>query len=99
MRSGQGEVEPSGCGPGGFCVALGRRYYLASVLWYQVVARSSDPHILAQAALRLLEQPTLRHRLGQQAREHVRRHFTSEQFARAVEAVFDELLCNLASEQ
>jgi len=35
--------SPRSAVPGGFCVAVGRRYYLALVLWYQVVARSLVP--------------------------------------------------------
>jgi glycosyltransferase involved in cell wall biosynthesis len=56
-----------------------------------LVARA-DPRLLAAAARQLLGQPELRRQLGQQAREHVRRHFAAERFARGMEAVFAEAI-------
>jgi len=47
---------------------------------------------LADAITRLLEDDALRHRLGESARRRVSRHFTRQRMARAVLALYDEIL-------
>jgi glycosyltransferase involved in cell wall biosynthesis len=48
-----------------------------------------DGGALARAALRLLDEPPLRDRIGQEARARVERHFTWDLLARQAEAAYD----------
>ncbi|MEA3407267.1 MAG: glycosyltransferase [Chloroflexota bacterium] len=51
-----------------------------------------DPDALAQAILRLLRDPDLRHRMGQAGRARVAEHFSVEQMVRKTEALYERLL-------
>ncbi|MFO7536104.1 MAG: glycosyltransferase [Kiritimatiellia bacterium] len=56
--------------------------------------RAETPHILAEAAIRLLRFPALRHRLGSAAAKTVRRTHSPEAFDRPFNAALDRLLTN-----
>jgi glycosyltransferase involved in cell wall biosynthesis len=51
-----------------------------------------NPEALADAILRLLRDPELRHRMGQAGQERVRRHFSVDQMVRRTEVLYEELL-------
>ncbi len=50
-----------------------------------------DPEALAQALIRLLRNPELRHTLGQQARRHYLRHFSTESVGRRLADLYHRL--------
>lgn len=52
----------------------------------------ADADALADAMNRLLEDEALRHRLGEAARHYVSEHFTRQKMARAVLALYEEVL-------
>lgn len=56
-----------------------------------------DPDALAQAITRLLNDPDLRHAMGQAGRERVEKHFSVEQMVRQTEALYEELLSDRTS--
>jgi glycosyltransferase involved in cell wall biosynthesis len=51
-----------------------------------------NPDALSEAILRLLQDPDLRHRMGQAGRERVRERFSLEQMIRKTEALYERLL-------
>lgn len=55
-------------------------------------APPGDPHALAEAVNALLDDATMRDRMGRTARERVRTEFTMEQIARREFEVFEELM-------
>lgn len=57
-----------------------------------ILVERSDPLLLARGVLTLLDRPELRLQFGRQAREHVRRQFSNERFARGMEGVLNEVL-------
>jgi len=57
-----------------------------------LLVERSEPRLLAEAALQLLNQPALRNQMSRQAQNHVRTNFTSKQYTRRMESIFDELL-------
>jgi glycosyltransferase involved in cell wall biosynthesis len=54
-----------------------------------------DPQALAKALQRLLDDPELRHRMGQLGREKALREFTLDRMLRETEKVYEEVLGNL----
>jgi glycosyltransferase involved in cell wall biosynthesis len=57
-----------------------------------ILLENGSPAELIDALRRLVEDPSLRERLGRRAAEHARERFDAERNARAVEAIYDELL-------
>ncbi|MEA3308129.1 MAG: glycosyltransferase, partial [Chloroflexota bacterium] len=51
-----------------------------------------DPNALAQAIIRLLRDPDLRHQMGEAGRARVAAHFSVEQMVRKTEALYEKLL-------
>lgn len=51
-----------------------------------------DPDALAEALIKLLRQPELRHKMGQAAKESVSSKYTIETMVRSTEAVYHELI-------
>jgi glycosyltransferase involved in cell wall biosynthesis len=57
-----------------------------------LLVRAEDPNALADAINRLLADPDLRQRLGEQGRQRVLEHFTADHMTRGFERLYEELL-------